>query len=85
MVILPAADPYLPAGDAERLEAGLSARPQAWGPDALWRADAGHLMAVVAAPDEYRDRLREFVSGALTGDAACDTGNSTKSPAPSRR
>jgi hypothetical protein len=51
MAILPAADPYLPGHDVTDFESALSARPQEWGPDACWRADAGHLMAVVSGPD----------------------------------
>jgi pimeloyl-ACP methyl ester carboxylesterase len=70
MAILPAADPYLPPRDAALFESVLSTRPRACGADACWRADAGHLMAVVAEPEEYQRRLREFVSAALHDAAA---------------
>jgi hypothetical protein len=83
MAILPAADPYLPPRDAGLFESALSARPQASGPDACWRADARHLMAVVAEPEKYQHRLREFVT-ALSGEATCDTESSTKSSAQPR-
>ena len=57
--------PIFPADAADRFEAALRGRPEVWGPDACWRADAGHLMAVVTDPAEYHRRLREFLAAAL--------------------
>jgi hypothetical protein len=81
MAILPADDPYLPAADADRFASALAARAGAWGPDACWRADVPHSMAVVADPEEYRRRLGEFVHAAL--DAHPKAGiPGTKTPVP---
>jgi hypothetical protein len=81
MAVLPSDDPYLPPDDADRFASALAARPAGWGPDACWRPDAAHLMAVVADPDEYRRRLGQFVEAALNAG----TPASRRAPVPTGR
>jgi pimeloyl-ACP methyl ester carboxylesterase len=62
MVISPAEDVYLRPGDADVIRSAVEARGE---PNAYWRTEAaGHLMAVVHDPAEYRRRLAAFLGEA---------------------
>jgi pimeloyl-ACP methyl ester carboxylesterase len=66
MVIAPAEDPYVSPEDVDVLERAVSRRPPSAGPGVFWRvAGAGHGMAMVAEPDEYRTRLAAFLDDAV--------------------
>ena len=63
MVISPPNDVYLRPGDADAIRAAVQARAARGGPDAYWQfQDAGHLMAVVRDPAEYRRRIEAFLA-----------------------
>jgi hypothetical protein len=65
MVIAPDEDPYVSPEDVDVLERAVSRRAPSAGPGVFWRvAGAGHGMAIVAEPDEYRARLETFLRAA---------------------
>jgi uncharacterized protein len=70
MVIAPDEDPYVMPGDMDVLERAVAARSPEAGPGVFWRvAGAGHAMAIVADPDEYRARLGAFLDAAMAWES----------------
>ena len=65
LVIAPELDPLLDDGVRDKLSAALPPNGEHW-----QLADTGHLMAVVADPDEYVTRLDRFLNGTVANACA---------------
>lgn len=62
MLILSGNDPFLSRQDFADIDAAVRRRAEAGRSTACWQVpDAGHLLAICADPDLYRDRIREFL------------------------
>jgi pimeloyl-ACP methyl ester carboxylesterase len=71
MVIAPAEDPYVSSDDTAALERAVASRAPEAGPGVFWRVPgAGHGMALVDQPEEYRTRLGAFLDAALAWEGA---------------
>jgi uncharacterized protein len=73
MVIAPDEDPYVMLEDVDALQRAVAARLPEAGPGVFWRVrGAGHAMAIVAEPDEYRARLGAFLDAAVAWGGGCN-------------
>lgn len=70
MVIAAEEDPYVMLEDVDVLERAVAARSPEAGPGVFWRvAGAGHAMAIVADPEEYRAQLGAFLDAAMAWES----------------
>ncbi len=59
-------DPFLSAGDLSAMESAVKIRPDAYGASAVWTfPDVYHVVALAEHPEEYRNRLDNFLAAAL--------------------
>lgn len=65
LVIQSAGDPFLPAGDDERIARAVASRPPSFGPSECRTLPAGHALALAHDPDGYRKLLHEFLDQAI--------------------
>ena len=73
LVIEACEDSLLGAADWALLEKAVGGRRAADGVSAMWRVDrVEHLMAIVADPKRYRERVAEFLAGAMKGEGAAE-------------
>lgn len=63
LIIQEADDPFLSEGDDQRIAAAVARRPASFGPSLCWTVpNAGHVLALAAAPDAYRQTVADFIA-----------------------
>ena len=59
-------DPFLSENDFAAMESAVKSRPDAYGASAVWTfPDVYHVVALAEHPEEYRNRLDNFLAAAL--------------------